>query len=98
MEGLLGAVMECIFNRQALILAGVPDIRSKWSVEVASRHSHTTRLSLRRVSLLGERRFRCKCHAGKGGIKLTKSTVSKPDHSNTSVTQVQDMDEEDRRR
>lgn len=38
------------------------------------------------------------CHAGKGGIKLTKSTVSKPDYIDTSVTQAQDMDEEDRRR
>lgn len=37
-------------------------------------------------------------HAGKGGIKLAKSTVSKPDRINTSVTQVQGMDEEDRRR
>lgn len=37
-------------------------------------------------------------HAGKGGIKLTKSTVSKPDYIDTSVTQAQDMDEEDRRR
>ena len=72
-------------------------MRSKWSIGVASRHSHTTRLSLRRVSLLGERRFRCRCHPGIGEIKLTKSTVSKPDHINTSVTQVQDM-EEDRRR
>ena len=65
---------------------------------MASSHSHTTRLSLRRVSLKGERRFRCVCHAGKGGIKLTKSTVSKPDYIDTSVTQAQDMDEEDRRR
>ncbi len=73
-------------------------MRSKWSIGVASSHSHTTRLSLRRVSLIGERRFKCTCHAGKGGIKLTKSTVSKPDLINTSVTQAQDMDEEDRRR
>ena len=73
-------------------------MRSKWSIGVASRHSPTTRLSLRRVSLKSERRFRCKCHAGRGGINLTKSTASRPDHINTSVTQGQDMDEEDRRR
>lgn len=73
-------------------------MRSMWSIEMASSHSHTTRLSLRRVSLIGERRFKCKCHAGKGGIKLTNSTVSKPDHINTFVTQAQGMDEEDRRR
>lgn len=73
-------------------------MRSKWSIGLGSRHSLTTRLSLGRVSLLGERRFRCKCHAGKGGIKLAKSTVSKPDLINTSVAQAQDMDEEDRRR
>ena len=35
---------------------------------------------------------------GKGGIKLTESTVSKPDNINTSVDQVQNMDKEDRRR
>ncbi|MFG6302492.1 hypothetical protein ACGIJE_07535 [Corynebacterium hesseae] len=29
---------------------------------------------------------------------MTKSTVSKPDYIDTSVTQAQDMDEEDRRR
>ncbi|WP_158395941.1 MULTISPECIES: hypothetical protein [Corynebacterium] len=29
---------------------------------------------------------------------MTKSTVSKPDNINTSVAQVQNMDEEDRRR
>ena len=29
---------------------------------------------------------------------MTKSTVSKPDSINTSVAQVQNMDEEDRRR
>lgn len=35
---------------------------------------------------------------GKGGIKLTESTVSKPDKTNTSVVKVQDMEKEDRRR
>ena len=63
------------FNREALYLTGVPDMRSMWSIEVASSHSHTTRLSLRRVSLIGERRFRCKCHAGKGALKASSTQI-----------------------